>query len=32
MPTNVPFDVVDYGAFGFTGRLVAEYMSQQYDQ
>lgn len=26
------FDVVIYGASGFTGRLVAEYMSQQYDK
>jgi len=32
MPTQVPFDVVIYGASGFTGRLVAEYMSQQYDR
>lgn len=26
------FDVVIYGASGFTGRLVAEYMVQQYDK
>ena len=32
MPTQAPFDVVIYGASGFTGRLVAEYMSQQYDR
>ncbi|MEJ6682347.1 MAG: saccharopine dehydrogenase NADP-binding domain-containing protein [SAR86 cluster bacterium] len=32
MSTQVPFDVVIYGASGFTGRLVAEYMSQQYDR
>ncbi|MEM7570133.1 MAG: saccharopine dehydrogenase NADP-binding domain-containing protein, partial [Pseudomonadota bacterium] len=25
-----PFDVIVYGASGFTGRLVAEYLSQQY--
>lgn len=27
---SAEFDVVIYGASGFTGRLVAEYMSQQY--
>jgi len=32
MPTQAPFDVVIYGASGFTGCLVAEYMSQQYDR
>ena len=32
MSTQAPFDVVIYGASGFTGRLVAEYMSQQYDR
>lgn len=30
MPKNAEFDVVLYGATGFTGRLVAEYLVQQY--
>ncbi|MFN3236695.1 MAG: saccharopine dehydrogenase family protein [Pseudomonadales bacterium] len=29
---SAEFDVVIYGASGFTGRLVAEYMSRQYDK
>ena len=28
--TNREFDIIVYGASGFTGRLVAEYMQQQY--
>jgi short subunit dehydrogenase-like uncharacterized protein len=27
---NAPFDLVVYGATGFTGRLVAEYLAQRY--
>lgn len=30
MSTNRELDVVVYGATGFTGRLVAEYLSQTY--
>ncbi|TQV86082.1 saccharopine dehydrogenase [Exilibacterium tricleocarpae] len=30
MPSEREFDIIVYGATGFTGRLVAEYMSQQY--
>ncbi len=30
MPKNAEFDVVVYGATGFTGRLVAQYLDRQY--
>ena len=30
MNENAEFDVIIYGASGFTGRLVAEYMAAQY--
>ena len=30
MSTTKQFDIVVYGATGFTGRLVAEYLSKQY--
>ena len=30
MSTNKEFDIVIYGATGFTGRLVAEYLVTQY--
>lgn len=30
MPQNADFDIVVYGASGYTGRLVAEYLSQEY--
>ena len=30
MKTNAEFDVIIYGASGYTGRLVAEYMQKQY--
>jgi short subunit dehydrogenase-like uncharacterized protein len=30
MSDQKQFDVVIYGASGFTGRLVAEYMAKQY--
>ncbi|QHJ11526.1 Putative trans-acting enoyl reductase [Paraglaciecola mesophila] len=30
MSTNKEFDIVVYGASGFTGRLVAEYLAKQY--
>ncbi len=30
MKTNAEFDIIVYGASGFTGRLVAEYLAQQY--
>jgi short subunit dehydrogenase-like uncharacterized protein len=30
MHANAPFDLVVYGATGFTGRLVAEYLAQRY--
>jgi short subunit dehydrogenase-like uncharacterized protein len=30
MSTNKEFDIIIYGATGFTGRLVAEYMIKQY--
>ncbi|MEP2602691.1 MAG: saccharopine dehydrogenase NADP-binding domain-containing protein, partial [Paraglaciecola sp.] len=30
MSTNKEFDIVIYGATGFTGRLVAEYLVKQY--
>ena len=32
MSTQKQFDIVVYGATGFTGRLVAEYLSNQYTQ
>ena len=28
--SDTEFDIIVYGASGFTGRLVAEYMQQQY--
>ena len=30
MPAEKEFDIIVYGATGFTGRLVAEYLSRQY--
>jgi short subunit dehydrogenase-like uncharacterized protein len=30
MKTNAEFDIIVYGASGFTGRLVAEYLARQY--
>ena len=30
MSKNREFDIIVYGASGFTGRLVAEYMQNQY--
>ena len=30
--SNKNFDIVIYGASGFTGKLVAEYMHKQYGQ
>ena len=30
MPKSGEFDIVVYGASGFTGRLVAEYLAQRY--
>ena len=32
MPKSGEFDIVIYGASGFTGRLVAEYLAQRYGQ
>ena len=32
MPKTGEFDIVVYGASGFTGRLVAEYLAQKYGQ
>jgi len=32
MPKSGEFDIVVYGASGFTGRLVAEYLARRYDQ
>jgi short subunit dehydrogenase-like uncharacterized protein len=32
MPKTGAFDIVVYGASGFTGRLVAEYLAQRYGQ
>ena len=32
MPKSGEFDIVVYGASGFTGRLVAEYLAQRYGQ
>ena len=30
MNPNAEFDIIVYGATGFTGRLVAEYLAQHY--
>ena len=30
MKTATEFDIIVYGATGYTGRLVAEYLSQEY--
>ena len=30
MNPNAEFDVIVYGATGYTGRLVAEYLAQRY--
>ncbi len=30
MPSDTDFDIIVYGASGFTGRLVAEYLNRQY--
>jgi len=30
--TNRPYDIVVWGATGFTGKLVSEYLTEQYTQ